>query len=266
MEREKYAFIGDFQCVSGVVDIIDPHIHPLSVLQEKIPLANEKMLCLRSMLMGLYQCYHKIDSSTGDAQQLILIHESYDVKDLNKNNKVMIGYVSSSVGGAVAAVDKRYKFDTSYCYSIVDPDAIYDGIQILSEFKNSKFESDIRKLVDEKSSKDINPTGADILEIVPAEYMQRICLDGNTTTIWSKMLEKRLFNFREDDKVIQFRRHKNAITIKGGVASMADSGLLKCGIYRNHLGDVFAVSINLDAATDIDIMDPFKYDENVEIQ
>lgn len=248
MNNLRYAYLGDFECVSNTIDIADPHINVMSALQEKIPSYNEQMVKIRKMINGYYHCYHIVDSVSDSVLALCAIHNSYNEEDLYKCKKVIDrGCASSLMSSAIVIVDERYRFDTKYCYYAMDDDAVYDGNLILKELPNMKYSEEtkeqLKNMVNKVLSEDKNPTGKQITDIVQnAPIWEGFRNFGNRCSMWSVEIEKSLYDFNDN---IHFPRYRNSVPIKGGIASMADSGLLKCTEYHDQQGNVFGVVVNL---------------------
>ena len=266
MDNLRYAYLGDFECVSNTVDIADPHINMMSVLQEKILNVNEKMIKIRKMLNGYYNCYHIVDNLSGEVIALCVLHNSYCSDDLyDCKNVINRGYASSLISSAIVVVDERYRYDTKYCYYAMDDDVIYDGKLILEELSNMPYSDEIKNSLTDMVNKTLavnkNPTGRQIIEIIQnAPIWDGFRNFGNKCSLWSVEIEKALYDYNANEC---YPRYRNAVAIKGGIASLAEGGMLKCTEYHNLNGDVFAVVVNLrnDETANKIIEDPYKYDD-----
>ena len=266
MNNIRYAYLGDFECVSNTVDIADPHINTMSVLQEKLSTVNEKMIKIRKMLNGYYNCYHIVHNVSEEVIALCVLHNSYNQDDLLEcKNIISRGYASSMISSAVVVVDERYRFDTKYCYYAMDDDAIYDGQMILDELPNMPYSEEMKKLLVDMVNKsraiDKNPTGKQISDIIQnAPIWNGFRNFGEKCSLWSVEIERALYYYNANE---YYPRHRNAVAIKGGIASLAESGMLKCTEYHNQSGNVFAVIVNLrnEESNSEVFEDPYKFDD-----
>lgn len=238
------AWVGDFECTSNMIDIVDPHINSMSILEEQIPVANEMMVHVRGVLGGLYRAYH-VYMDNGAICAMLVLHNGYDLEKLEFENICSFGNVSSRMGSAVVIVDKRYRHAAEYNYFPIDDDAIFDPKTFMEKIQDmpygaaikEKFLNMVRTMVKEGK----NPRGIDIKEILAGEHIwEGFRRFEEKSSMWSVEIEKKLYN-----------SHTGSTSIKGGVASMATPGTLECLGCRNRQGYVYGIIVQLDQSIDL---------------
>lgn len=256
-----------FECVSGSMVVFDPHINPVSVYYEKIPFLNEKEIKVRGMLNGCYYAFHAIEERMNKVIGMVIIHSAYSIQQAKEClNITKLGYSSSMMGQAVVAVDEAYRYDTESCYYAIEDDAFYEPKRLLkcipdmpyTEKKKKQFE----EMVLEMQANDSCPTGRNLRDIIQGDPVwEGFKKFGEKSSQWSVEIEKALYDYAERGSYVSFR---NSFVLRGGVASMAESGMLSCTSYRNQTGAVYALYISLLHDKEVDMEDPLKYDADME--
>lgn len=263
----RYAYLGAFECKATVMDIFDPHINPLNVYAEKLPFVNEKEIIVKDCRKGFYNVYHHIDWKD-HVLGLVVVHNTVNIADMEESDALYktsdLGYAASMVGQAVVIVDEGERYNTEDCYHSLEADALYDTNTLLKSINKMPYvkekKEQLERLLLEKKETDTYLFGRDILDIIQCDPVW----DGfrnlrEKSTQWSTEIEKALYDYPGKN---YYGSLKNSYVIKGGIASMAEPGMLKCTEYRdNAKGDVCGIYISLCSDGSVDLDDPLKYDK-----
>jgi hypothetical protein len=233
-----YSYIGVLVNDSGTFDIADPMINPIFCEQLSIPRENQTILKVRNALAGIYDAIHILNDSH-EICDLLILHQSYTVKDLDDNTPLCLGTVCGALAHAVCVVDERYHFDPTFSYYKLEREAFYDGDEILKRLPSSPYPAAIKKklssVISSLREKEKQPTGEDIYTSIQGyDVWDAFCSNKIYSSHWSVDVCNRL------DGCIP------AAVFKGGVVSKSEPGFLTCYTYRNSRGMAFAIRIPLE--------------------
>lgn len=233
-KREERIYIGTFNVRGNAIVVLDPYVCAMSIKMEQIPITNEKKLKLQNVVNGVYNAY--LENNV-----LMLIHEEFEDHYATKA-KEQVGYVSSSLSGATAAVDKCELYNSSNCFNAIELDAYYDVVEIekrLSEMHYDEGEKkDLTALIESCMENEIHPTGREILKALGA---------AGSKYVWNgfRKFNEKSSHWSEDIKDSLENSYRGYYNIKGGISCKAEKGFLQCFCYRNLDRQIWGVEIEL---------------------
>lgn len=246
------SYIGVLINDSSVFDITDPFINPIICQQLSIPRENQTILKVRNALPGIYHAWH-ILSNSHEVKELLILHNSYDFKDLEDYSPLCVGVVCTYLSRKVCVVDERYHFDPTFSYYKLEKEAYYDGKEILKRLPESPYPAHIRTALANLITRLLNdgkhPQGHDIYEIIKDYNVWDVfCSNKIYSSHWSVDVCNRL-----DGNI-------PAAVFKGGAVSLSEPGFLTCYCYRNNRAKAFAIRIPLEMSDDL-----YKEDDNEKV-
>ena len=168
-----HTYIGTSICESNHLDISDPSINAISCIQLGIGGLNKDFVSVPKVINGVFHAYHSLDDKTSEISDLLYIHESYSLSDLDDYIEESLGYVCTTFGSSVRICDQRYRFDASFSYFMIEKDAYYDAEAILKHIPEMGYSNHVQMnlkalCLDCKANK-THPTGEDIITCINKE-------------------------------------------------------------------------------------------------
>lgn len=236
------AYIGTFELETSEMIVCDPYVNGITSYMEKIPAINEASARLTNMFTGVYHAYHLVDGVDGTLLSLIALHSTINIKNLHSKKPSIADKIMVSMGNSVAAVDAKYIYDSSYCYYSFDDHAYYSCDRLLADIPNMPYPSDWKEQLEDLVNKELSSgayavKGDKLISILgPAPVWKGFREFKTASSQWSAEIMERLSY-----------SYKNAITIKGGVASRSGSDVVSIYSYHDN-GNIYGVSMNISTS------------------
>lgn len=233
-----YSYIGVLVNDSGTFDIADPMVNRIFCDQMMIPRENQTILKVRNALPGIYESWHILNEDH-EVQDLLLLHHTYSFDSLNDYPPLCVGAVCAALARAVCVVDERYHFDPLFSYYKLEPEAFYDGDEIINRLPSSPYPAIIRNslhtFITRLRKEGKHPTGKDIYHLIKGY------------PVWGSLCSNQIYSSHWSvDVCNRIRDNIPAAVFKGGVISKSEPGFLACYTYRNNRGMAYSIRIPLE--------------------